>query len=53
MSQTVALLWLVVVLEIVSPVPGVLTIGAIWVLVARPAWLPKLVGELYADDAEE
>jgi hypothetical protein len=46
-SRTLVLLWSIVVLEIVSPVPAVLTAGAIWVLLARPAWLPRLVRELY------
>ncbi len=43
------ILWLVVVLEMVLPVPGILTLGALWVLVARPAWFAEIVRELYAD----
>jgi hypothetical protein len=46
-SRTLVLLWSIVVLEIVSPVPAVLTAGTIWVLLARPPWLPRLVRELY------
>lgn len=52
MSKTVLLLWIVVVIELLSPVPALLTLGAIWVLVARPAWLPRLVDELYAEPDE-
>ncbi len=42
-----ALLWLVVALEIVSPVPGVLSLGAVWVLLFRPRGFLDLVHELY------
>ncbi|MEM6926056.1 MAG: hypothetical protein AAF602_03940 [Myxococcota bacterium] len=52
MSRVVALLWVAVVIEVVSPVPGLLTLGAVWVLLARPDWLPKLVDQLYAEDEE-
>jgi hypothetical protein len=41
------LLWAVVLLELLSPVPALLTIGALYVLLARPAWFPALVRELY------
>ena len=41
-------LWLAVLLEIVSPIPAVLSIGAIWVLLFRPPWLPRLVDRLYS-----
>ncbi len=47
------LLWAVVLIEIVSPVPAFLTFGVIWILLTRPAWLPGLVGELYAEDARD
>ena len=50
MSRTVLLLWAVVLFEIVSPVPAFLSLGAVWVLLARPAWLPRLVGELYEEN---
>jgi len=43
----VLLLWVVVLLELVSPVPAVLTLGTVYVLVARPAWFPALVRRLY------
>ena len=49
MSRNVLLLWAVVLLEIVSPVPALLTLGAIYVLLVRPAWLPALVRELYGE----
>lgn len=40
-------LWLVVLVEILSPLPAFLSLGAIWVLIARPAWFPRLVERLY------
>ena len=43
----VALLWAIVLVEVVSPVPGVLTLGALYVLIARPSWFPALVRRLY------
>jgi len=48
-SRTVLLLWAVVVLEIVSPIPAFLSLGTVYVLLARPAWLPRLVSELYQE----
>ena len=39
----------VVLLEIVFPLPAVLSLGAVYVLVARPAWFPRLVRELYRE----
>ena len=48
MSRTVLLLWAIVVLEIVSPVPAFLSLGAVYVLLVRPPWLPRIVRELYA-----
>ena len=44
------LLWAMVLVELISPVPAVLTFGAIYVLLVRPAWFPRLVRQLYADD---
>jgi hypothetical protein len=41
------LLWAVVLLEIVSPIPAVLSLGAVHVLLMRPVWFPRLVRELY------
>jgi hypothetical protein len=42
-------LWavLVIALEIVSPVPALLSLGAIYVLLFRPPWFRNLVLELY------
>ena len=40
-------LWLVVLIEIVSPIPALLSVGAVWVLLFRPPWLPRLVERLY------
>jgi hypothetical protein len=51
-SRTVFLLWAVVLLEIVSPIPAFLSLGAVYVLLARPAWLPRIVRELY-DEREQ
>lgn len=42
-------LWIVVGLELVSPIPAVLTFGAAYVLAVRPAWFLRLVEDLYAD----
>lgn len=46
-TSTLVALWVVVVVEMLSPFPGVLTIGAAWVLVARPRWFFDLVLRLY------
>ncbi len=48
-TNKLAVLWLVVVLEMVSPVPAVLSLGAVWVLLARPPWFRDLVRELYGE----
>ena len=53
MTRNVVLLWAVVLLELVSPVPAVLTIGALYVLLVRPAWFPALVRELYNPRSQE
>jgi len=42
------LLWLVVLIEFLSPVPAFLTFGAAWVLLFRPPWFLELVRALYA-----
>ena len=47
-TELLVTLWLVVALEIVLPVPGILTLGAVWVLARRPAWFAEIVRELYA-----
>ena len=49
MSKTVLLLWVVVLVEIVSPIPGLLSLGAVYVLLVRPGWFPAIVRELYGD----
>jgi hypothetical protein len=41
------LLWVVVMVEIVAPVPAFLSLGAAYVLLARPRWFLDLVHELY------
>jgi hypothetical protein len=40
-------LWLMILIEAVSPVPALLTRGAAWVLLFRPAWFLRLVKRLY------
>jgi len=40
-------LWLIVLLEVLSPVPAVLTLGAIYVLLFRPPQFLTLVHRLY------
>ena len=42
-------LWGAVLLEIVSPIPAVLSLVAIWVLIARPPWFLQMVQTLYRD----
>jgi hypothetical protein len=44
-----ALLWLLVLIEFLSPVPAFLTLGAVWVLLARPPWFFELVRALYSE----
>jgi hypothetical protein len=51
-SKTVMLLWAIVLVEIVSPLPAFLSLGAAWVLLTRPPWLPRLVRELYGADGD-
>lgn len=46
-SRTLLLLWLIVVLEVLSPVPLFLSIGAAYVLLARPPWFYDMVCGLY------
>jgi len=41
------LLWLVVLIEFLSPIPAFLTFGAVWVLLFRPPWFLELVQGLY------
>ena len=49
MSRNVLLLWVVVLVEIVAPIPGLLSLGAVYVLLVRPGWFPAIVRELYGD----
>ena len=51
-DRVVALLWLLVVLELISPFPLALTFGTAWILIARPAWFRRLVDVLYDDPIE-
>lgn len=53
MSNAVLLLWIVVILELVSPVPAILSFGAIYVLMVRPPWFLRLVQELYAGSGDD
>ncbi|UCF66832.1 MAG: hypothetical protein JSV80_13755 [Acidobacteriota bacterium] len=48
-EHTVALLliWLCILVELVSPVPGPLAIGAAVVLLVKPAWFRRFVDNLY------
>lgn len=48
-DRLLTILWGAVVLEIVSPIPAVLTFGAVWVLIARPPWFLRMVQTLYGD----
>ena len=50
---TLLLLWTVILVELISPIPAFLTFGAAWVLLARPPWFLTLVRELYAQPPEE
>ena len=49
-TGTLLLLWAIVVVELLSPIPGVLTIGAAWILLTRPAWFLTLIHRLYDID---
>ena len=44
---SLTLLWLIVLVELISPVPALLTFGAIWVLLFRPPRFPELVRSIY------
>lgn len=43
------LAWILVAVELISPLPAFLTLGAIYVLIARPPWFPRIVERLYGD----
>ena len=47
-SNTLFILWMVVILELVSPLPALLTFGAIYVLVFKPPWFHRMVRQLYS-----
>ena len=42
-------LWSIIALELISPIPAFLTIGAIVVLLTRPPWFRELVDDLYRE----
>jgi len=42
-------LWIVVLIELVSPLPAVLTFGSAYVLAVRPRWFLRMIQELYGD----
>ncbi len=44
----IAWLWGAVLLELISPIPALLTFGAVYVLLAKPPWFRAVVDELYA-----
>ena len=46
-TRTLVVLWAIVVLEILSPLPMLLSLGAAYVLLFRPPWFRKLVLDLY------
>lgn len=43
-------LWLIILLELVSPVPLFLTLGAVYVMLFRPPWFLATVKRLYGED---
>jgi hypothetical protein len=47
---TLALIWAAIVLELLSPIPAFLTLGAVWVMLARPPAFLRLVLRLYGRD---
>ncbi len=51
-SSLLPWLWVVVILELVSPVPAILTFGAIYVLVARPEGFRRMVEALYSPSGD-
>jgi hypothetical protein len=48
-SNLLILLWALVVLEFLSPIPAFLTLGAVYILLYRPPWFPELVRRLYEE----
>lgn len=49
-GSTLALIWAVIALELLSPIPAFLTFGAAWVMLTRPPWFLRLVQRLYAEE---
>ena len=47
--DVVLLLWVAVVIEILSPIPAFLSVGAIYVLLFRPPWFYRVVQGLYRE----
>ena len=48
-SSTTFILWMVVILELISPLPALLTFGAVYVLLFKPPWFRTVVRQLYSD----
>lgn len=46
-QRVLALLWALIVLEILSPIPLALTLGSAWVLATRPGWFLEIVRNVY------
>jgi hypothetical protein len=51
--STLVLIWLAIALELVSPIPAFLTLGAVWVMLVRPPAFLDLVPRLYGEDPRE
>ena len=47
-TRTLVVLWAIVALEILSPVPTLLSLGTAYVLLVRPPWFRQLVLDLYS-----
>jgi len=48
--STLVLIWLMIALELISPIPAFLTLGAVWVMIDRPPWFLRLVLRLYGEN---
>lgn len=48
-----ALIWALIVLELLSPLPAFLTLGAVWVMLVRPPFFLRLVQRLYGEETRE
>lgn len=51
--QATALLWAMIILELLSPIPAFLTLGAIWVMLLRPPCFLHLVQQLYGESPDD